>query len=407
MSTRVIRMGLVALGAVAALSLVAVIWDGQDASSEAPATPASPATSLQTPTTPNLSSASLVVAACEDADGEQASCEPRDVSGNDLFSGSPGGGVAFSGGREPTVEEVLEEGLLLAGASPVQLAFRGTASADPVRCEWRGIARTAAQGEGAIRLWLGLDADDTMPDVAFLVAMFTATFDVIDPEFRETAKSNFLAIATGGLSTEYLHLACYADYVPSKYLLGAGPLSLNKLTVAYDRMGEALSYDLYRMDHDAGWFGDEAVMCEGEYGTHLEDMVMEAESSLAEMIDGRESVVFLAPMGAHNPIAVEAWQAVAQWDLQADDDEVVHALRYGVPEGDPEYTQTLTNLKSRITTAAAADDFADDRIANASGLTQYYRDIGAYGDITPDDGPRATFTPAQPPPYPPAPTGRR
>ena len=33
-----------------------------------------------------------------------------------------------------------------------------------------------------------------------------------------------------------------------------------------------------------------------------------------------------------------------------------------------------------------------------SGLTQYYRDIGAYGDITPGDGSTATFTPAQPPP---------
>ena len=138
-------------------------------------------------------------------------------------------------------------------------------------------------------------------------------------------------------------------------------------------------------------------MSEGEYQAHLEDMVMEAESTLAEMIGGRESVVFLAPMGAHNAIAIEAWQAVAQWDLQTDDDDVVHAVRYGTPEEDPEYTQTLANLKSRITAAAAADDFADDRIANVSGLSQYYRDIGAYGDITPDDGSTATFTPAQPP----------
>ena len=72
-------------------------------------------------------------------------------------------------------------------------------------------------------------------------------------------------------------------------------------------------------------------------------------------------------------------------------------LRYGVHEGDPEHSQTLADLKSRITTAAAADDFADYRIANVSGLTQYYRDIGAYGDITPDDGSTETFTPSQPP----------
>ena len=291
----------------------------------------------------------------------------------------------------------MEQGLLLAGASPAQLAFRGTASTDTLRCGWRGIARTLAQREGAIRLWLGLDADDTLPDVAFLQALFTGTFHALNASCLETAKSNFLSIAKGGLTTEYLYLACYADYVPSEYLLGAGPLSPNKLTVAYDRRGEARSYELYRLEHEAGQFGDESLMSEGEYQAHLEDMVMEAESSLAEMIGGRESVVFLAPMGAHNAIAVEAWQAVAQWDLQTDDDDVVHAVRYGTPEEDPEYTQTLANLKTRITTGAAADDFADDRIANVSGLTQYYRDIGAYGDITPDDGSTATFTPAQPP----------
>ena len=33
------------------------------------------------------------------------------------------------------------------------------------------------------------------------------------------------------------------------------------------------------------------------------------------------------------------------------------------------------------------------RIANVSGLRQYYREIGAYGDITPDDGSTETFTP--------------
>ena len=58
-------------------------------------------------------------------------------------------------------------------------------------------------------------------------------------------------------------------------------------------------------------------------------------------------------MGAHNAIAVEAWQAVEQWDLQTDEDDVVHAVRYGVPASDPESAQTLANLKSRVTAAAA------------------------------------------------------
>ncbi len=79
---------------------------------------------------------------------------------------------------------------------------------------------------------------------------------------------------------------------------------------------------------------------------------------------------------------------------------MVHAVRYGTFEGDPEHTQTLTNLKARIMAAVASDEFADERIENADGLNDYYRDIGAYGDITPDDGSTATFTPAQPPPVP-------
>ena len=72
-------------------------------------------------------------------------------------------------------------------------------------------------------------------------------------------------------------------------------------------------------------------------------------------------------------------------------------MRVGAPAGDPEHTQTLANLTSRITTAAANDAHATTRVANVSGLQQKYRDMGAYGDITPGDGQTTTFTPAQPP----------
>ena len=332
---------------------------------------------------------------------------PRDVSALDLFSGRSGGVVTYSssGTRETTVEEVLEAGLRLAGASPVHIALRGMASASSVRCDWRGIARTLEQRERAIRFWLRLDSDDEIPDAAFLEALFTATMDTLNPDARETAKSNFLVMARGGLSTVYLFLTCYADYTVSEYLLGAGPTTL---TVAYDRMGEAHSYGLYRLSHAAGEFGDEPLLSEGEYQAELDDEVWEAESSLVSGIGGRESVVFLAPMGAHHAIAIEAWQVVAQWDVQRDGQGTVNAVRYGAAEGDPEHTQTLLNLKSRITTATSATSTmatsTPSRIGNVSGLTQYYRDIGAYGDITPDDGDTATFTPSQPPPvYAPAP----
>ena len=87
------------------------------------------------------------------------------------------------------------------------------------------------------------------------------------------------------------------------------------LTVAYDRMGEARSYGLYREAHGMGDFGDELLLSRGEYEAYLSQIASEVELLLGLILEGRESVVFLAPMGAHNAIAVEAWQTVAQWDL--------------------------------------------------------------------------------------------
>ena len=145
-------------------------------------------------------------------------CVTRDVSAYRLFLKTYSPGVAGSTGEGlSTVEDVLESGLKLAEASPVQLAFRGTASADSVRCSWRGIARTAMQREQAIRFWLGMDLRDPLPGAGFLETLFRVTLDTLNPEFRATAKSNFLAIARGGLTTEYLFLTCYAgcEWLPT------------------------------------------------------------------------------------------------------------------------------------------------------------------------------------------------
>ena len=227
-----------------------------------------------------------------------------------------------------------------------------------------------------------------------MAALFTATFNVINPEYRETAKSNFLAIARGGLSEEYLFLTCFADYTVSSYLLGAGPTTV---TVAYDSHDEAASYELYRREHEAGTYGSDPLQTRGDYEASLQDIVVAAEEALAAELGGQERIVFLAPMGAHHAIAFEAWLAVAHWDVVTADDDTINAVRVGAPEGDPEHTQTLANLTTRITTAAANDAHATTRIANVSGLQAHYRTMGAYGDITPGDGQTTTFTPAQPP----------
>ena len=294
------------------------------------------------------------------------------------------------------MEELLEEGLHRAGASPVHLAIRGTPAADSTRCAWRGIARTAAQREDAIRFWFQLGATDAIPDVATLELLFNVTLDTLDPDYRETATANFLAIARGGESMDYLFLTCFADYAVTGFLLGTGTTPTT-VTVAYDRMDEAAAYDLYVREHDTGTYGTAALQTCGDYEAALQAQVVAAEKTLSDEIGGREAVVFLAPMGAHNAIGFEAWQAVAQWAVVTDDGGVVQAVRDDTPAGDPEHTQTLANLTSRITTAAAADGQATARATTVGGLQQKYRDMGAYGDITPGDGATTTFTPAQPP----------
>ena len=162
----------------------------------------------------------------------------------------------------PSVEALLEDGLFLVGASPVHLAIRGTPAADSVRCSWRGSARTAEQRADAIRLWLGLGAGATIPDAAYVEALFMVVLDTFDPEFRETAKANFLAIARGGESMDYLFLTCFADYAVTNFLLGSGTTPTT-VTVAYDRMDEAASYDLYVREHDTGTYGTDALQTRG------------------------------------------------------------------------------------------------------------------------------------------------
>lgn len=79
-----------------------------------------------------------------------ASCQPRDVSGVDLFWGSfNSSGAAYGPVETASVEDVLDKGLRLAEASPTHLAFRGTAQDGSLRCGWRGIARTPIQRERA------------------------------------------------------------------------------------------------------------------------------------------------------------------------------------------------------------------------------------------------------------------
>ncbi len=67
----------------------------------------------------------------------------------DLFSGGARGGAASGGDTNAaSTEDVLERGLRLAGASPVHIAFLGTAEEDSVRCEWCSIAPEGPTASG-------------------------------------------------------------------------------------------------------------------------------------------------------------------------------------------------------------------------------------------------------------------
>ena len=356
-------------------------------------TPVAIPTATATPTpmpTPTPTPMPIEQTCLDDPDGY---CSPRDVSDFRLFTlgGMHGGGVTA-----PSVEDVLEKGLYLLEASPVHIAFEGTAQPDSVRCHWRGVARTLSQREESIRFWLGMDDDEPLPSPTELEAEFTSHLDGTAPRYRPYLTAQYEPIWRGGFSDEILKMTCYADYNVSRYALGEGP---GNVIVAYDfPFAESRSYDLLKRSLAAGDSVLGSLPTESEYEQILAVQLTEPQSILVDLLEGRSVVVFLAPMGAHGNVAIEAWQAVEQWDLQIDEEGAVNAVRYGADINDPEYSQTLADLRARITAAAASDMFADSRIEKIDGLTDYYREIGAYDDLTPDDGSADAFAPSQPPP---------
>lgn len=293
------------------------------------------------------------------------------------------------------MEETLELGLHSSGQSPAHLVIRATGEPGTLRCDWHGLARTLEGRERAIRFWLGLEEDTPLPSVGELEREFMSYLESFAPEFRPSWMANLSLLIRGGFTDEYLLLSCYVDFAIHEYVLGSGPADI---TVAYgDLIPNRPSYGLYSRSHAAGRYGGSPPQTEQEFAAASREIVDHVESLLRDILEGRESLVFLAPMGAHGNVAVEAWQAVAQWDVQMSDSAVVQAVRYGTPADDPEYAQTLADLQDRIIRAAATDAFAGQRITDAGSLNDYYREIGAYDDIA-ADAPAAPFTPVQPPP---------
>ncbi len=316
---------------------------------------------------------------------------PRDVSGIN-FLHPPSSGAMFEY-EVPTLEEVLEFGLYGAGASPTHIVAQGTAVANSARCSWQTTVRTNAQREAAVKFMLSLDEDAELPSAEHLRAAFDAYAYAIAPQYRDAMKANFNHLIDGGAFDDGRVLACYADYSTSVYLLGSGA---DTLTVTYGQSNTTRSYNLYVKEHARGLYGDASLMTKDNYLKQNDAVLALAETELVDALKDRQAVLFLTPMAAHGNVATEAWQVVAQWDIQTLDD-VEYAVRYGTHEGDAEHIETLSNLKTRVAAAAASDSHAGKRIANTSDLNRHYRDMGAYNDITPNDGETTTFTPSPPP----------
>ena len=81
-----------------------------------------------------------------------------------------------------------------------------------------------------------VEAAASQGPAATVEELLAVVLDTVDPDYRETAKANFLAIARGGESMDYLFLTCFADYAVSSFLLGTGTTPAT-VTVAYDRRG--------------------------------------------------------------------------------------------------------------------------------------------------------------------------
>ena len=182
---------------------------------------AEPAEDTDTPSLPEDTGATGQMATSTEAEANPpvADTSPRDVSGMLLFVPQPGGVGSDYVFETETVEELLEKGMFAVEASPTHIVLRGTPVRDSVRCEWQGIARTPYQREEAIRFWLALGDDTALPSPAELERTFTAYVDRMGPSLREAMRATFIALARGGVTTEYFNVFCYVDYTVSEYLL--------------------------------------------------------------------------------------------------------------------------------------------------------------------------------------------
>ena len=165
----------------------------------------------------------------------------------------------------PALRRCWRRGWNLSGVSPVHLAFRGTAQSDKIRCVWRGVARTLEQREKSIRYWLGMDEDEALPSPAEVERRFIDYVNRMDPRAQAVMEANLEGLAWGSLTPKTMFLTCFVDYTVSEYPLGPTEVTPATLTVAYDKLAEVASYDLYKRSHEGGRYGNEPLTPPGQF----------------------------------------------------------------------------------------------------------------------------------------------
>ena len=232
-----------------------------------------------------------------------------------------------------------------------------------------------------------------MPSTSALQTLFNQYAADIHPHYRNSIKANFNHLVNGGVLPGGQTLACYLEYTVSEYLLGSGPTTI---TVVYDNLAKTRSYSLYALAHATGHYGTGPKMTEAQYDAASSTALDNAKRDVNSAIGTNRTVVFLTPMLDHNVIVVEAWQVVAQWDIQTINGAET-AVRYGMEPDADGASEPLAAFKTRVTTAAGSDGMSGERLTRAGDLRIHYRDMGVYGKISAEGVTQVHFSPAQPP----------
>lgn len=200
---------------------------------------------------------------------------------------------------------------------------------------------------------------------------------------------------------ESLILQCYVDVRVNAYLLGSGPPSLT-LKVAHDFYPSTWSEE--KIEELKQLFEDALTEGADWFGGYDE----------IRPFAGRETILFIGPIVG---ISVEAWEVFETWNIERRDNGTVVAVHpykwyYSLEQHRDALEIELPSFRQQVIEAQAARVEANEGrvlpepghpmlITDVYHLRRFFIEVGAYGDITSDDGSGDAFMPAMPPPVPP------